>query len=372
VTGSVPERRVEMIEYFDPLDLKREMLRILHPDGRCEEGLKPNLSDETVLHLYREISFLRAADQRALSLQRQGRFGTYAPFIGQEAAQVGSAFALEKEDWVFPSFREMAACYMRGVPLKHIFVYWMGNEMGQRFPDDTRVFPISIPVGTQMLHAVGVAWAAKLQGEKICTLAYFGDGGTSEGDFHEAMNFAGVFQTPTIFLCQNNHYAISVPRKTQTASETLAQKALAYGFRGIQVDGNDLFAVYAATKEAREQAVSGGGPTFIEAVTYRLGPHTTADDPTKYRNEEEVEAWKPLDPLLRLRKYLGGKGLWNEDMEEQIAQDAKERMDKLVEESESFPEPSPREMFEYTFAELTPNLKEQMEDYLAFLKEKGE
>lgn len=359
-----------MIESFDPL--KGEMLRVLHPDGKCEEALKPDLSDEAVLELYKKMVFLRLADQKALALQRQGRMGTYAPFEGQEAAQVGSAIALGDEDWVFPSFREMAVYYIRGVPLKYIFAYWMGNELGQQFPVETSILPVSIPVGTHPLHAVGAGWAAKLKGEKISTIAYFGDGGTSEGDFHEAMNFAGVFRTPTIFFCQNNQYAISVPRNRQSASKTLAQKALAYGFSGIQVDGNDLFAVYAATKEARNKAASGGGPTMIEAVTFRFGPHTTADDPTKYREDEEVEAWRPRDPLLRLQKYLLGKERLNDDLEKEIRTEAQSMVNRVVEESEAFQEPKPEEIFEYTFESLTPNLQEQMQDYMSFLAEKGD
>lgn len=359
-----------MIENYDPL--KGEMLRILHPDGRLDEKLRPDLSDEAVLNLYGEMVFLRVADQRALALQRQGRFGTYAPYQGQEAAQVGSACALEEDDWVFPSFREMAVCYMRGVPIKYVYVYWMGNEMGHHFPENTRVFPISIPVGTHGLHAVGAAWAAKLRGEKVVTVAYLGDGATSEGDFHEAMNFAGVFQTPTIFFCQNNQYAISVPRKLQSASKTLAQKALAYGFPGVQVDGNDLLAVYAATKEAREKAVAGGGPTMIEAVTYRFGPHTTADDPTKYRTDEEMKEWKPLDPMLRLQRYLQGKGLWSEEVDKEMVKQSEEKVNQIVAEAESFTAPGLEDIFQYTFAELTPTLREQMDDYMAFLKEKGE
>ena len=359
-----------MIEEFDPL--KGKMLRILHPDGRCDEKLKPDLPDDTVQTLYRQMVLIRQADQRALSLQRQGRLGTYAPVQGQEAAQVGSAHALGENDWVFPSFREMGVCYMRGIPLKDIYLYWMGDERGQRVPEDVHVFPVSIPVGSHPPHAVGTSWAAKLQGDAICTVAYFGDGGTSEGDFHEAMNFAGVFQTPTIFFCQNNQYAISVPRKIQTAAKTLAQKAIAYGFGGIQVDGNDLFAVYAATREAREKAIAGGGPTMIEAVTYRFGPHTTADDPTKYRSDEELEEWKPLDPLLRLQKYLQVKGLWSEDLEVQIKEEAEKSVNQAVQEAEGVPEPKPEEFFQYAFAEMTPNLKEQMDDFLAFLGEKGD
>jgi pyruvate dehydrogenase E1 component alpha subunit len=359
-----------MIEKFDPL--KGKMLRILDPEGRLDEALRPELSDETVLDLYRKMVFLRVADRRALSLQRQGRFGTYAPFEGQEAAQVGSAFALEPADWIFPSFREMAAAYIRGLPLKNVFVYWMGNEMGQRVPDHVNVFPISIPVGTHPLHAVGAAWAARLRGERMCTLAYFGDGATSKGDFHEAMNFAGVFRTPTIFFCQNNQYAISVPRSLQTASKTLAQKAAAFGFPGIQVDGNDLFAVYAATREARERAVDGKGPTLIEAVTFRFGPHTTADDPTKYRTEEDVAAWRPLDPMVRLQKYLQAKDLWSEADEARFTREGNAMVDELVKEAEAFPEPRVEEMFAFTLAETPPALAAQRDAYLAFLRERGE
>jgi pyruvate dehydrogenase E1 component alpha subunit len=360
-----------MIEKFDPL--KGEMLQILSPEGRLtDESLKPDLSDETALELYKHMVIIRIADQRALTLQRQGRFGTYAPVIGQEAAQVGSGYALGKDDWVFPSFRETGVLYMKGVPFKDIFLYWMGNEEGQNVPADIQVFPVSVPVGTHPLHAVGAGWAARLRGEKICTIAYFGDGGTSEGDFHEAMNFAGVFQVPTIFFCQNNHYAISYPRKRQTAAKTLAQKAIAYGFPGIQVDGNDVLAVYAATQEARKRALSGQGATFIEAVTYRFGPHTTADDPTKYREDSEVQEWKKKDPLLRMQKYLQNKGLWSEETENKFKAEGESLVKKAVEEAEGVPPPRPEEIFKYTFAEMTPKLKEQMDDYLDFLKEKEE
>jgi pyruvate dehydrogenase E1 component alpha subunit len=357
-----------MIEKFDPL--KGEMLRILHPDGRLDESLRPDLSDEMIQSLYRHMVLIRLADQKALALQRQGRLGTYAPVIGQEAAQAGSAHALQKADWIFPSFRETGVLCLHGVPLRDIYLYWMGFEMGQKVPSGVNVFPIAVPVGTHPLHAVGAGYAAKLQKEKICTIAYFGDGATSEGDFHEAMNFAGVLNTPTIFFCQNNQYAISVPRKKQTASKTIAQKAIAYGFPGVQVDGNDLLAVYAATREARERAVSGSGPTFIEAVTYRFGPHTTADDPTKYREDAEVEEWKKLDPMLRLQKYLGGKGLWNEGLEAKWKMEAEKTLNQAIQEAEAVALPDPEEMFLYTFADLPPSLKEQMEDYLNFLKEK--
>ncbi len=357
-----------MIERFDPL--KGEMLRILHPDGRLEEGLRPDLSDERIRDLFQEILFIRMLDQKALSLQRQGRMGTYAPVQGQEAGQVGSAFALGKGDWVFPSFRETGVLYMRGVQVRDILLYWMGDERGAKVPEDVFVFPISVPVGTHPLHATGAAWAAKLRKENICTIAYFGDGATSEGDFHEAMNFAGVFQAPVIFFCQNNQYAISFPRKKQTASKTIAQKAVAYGFGGIQIDGNDLLAAYAAAREARERALAGGGPTLIEAVTYRFGPHTTADDPTKYRKEEEIEEWKSLDPVIRLEKFLAGKGLWDEGAEKSFRKEAEERINRAVQEAEAISPPAIEDIFRYTYSEMPSVLKEQLSDYLAFLKEK--
>jgi len=350
---------MSLTEEYHPL--KGKMFQMLKPDGTLQPGMKPPVSDEETVSLFKKMVFIRLADQRALMLQRQGRFGTYAPCWGQEACQVGSASMLRKEDWIFPAFRELAATLTMGVPLKTFFLYWMGNEMGSRAPEGINVMPVAIPVGTQPLHAVGVAWAAKLKGEKIVTLTYFGDGATSKGDFHEAMNLAGVFKTPTIFFCQNNQFAISVPRKMQTASATLAQKAVAYGFDGIQIDGNDLFAVMAATKEAVEKARSGGGPTFIEGVTFRFGPHTTADDPTKYRTDEEIEPWKPRDPFVRLRLYLKGKGLWNEEAEERATEEGQKQIDEAVKEAEAAPVPAPEDIFQYVFSEMTPPLKEQLE-----------
>ena len=356
-----------MIEKFDPL--KGEMLRILNPDGRLEENLHPGLSDEKIRELFQKVLFIRMLDRKALSLQRQGRMGTYAPVEGQEAGQVGSAFALGEEDWVFPSFRETGVLYLRGVPVRDILLYWMGDERGARFPEDVRVFPISVPVGTHTLHAVGAAWAARLRKEKTCTIVYFGDGATSEGDFHEAMNFAGVFQAPVIFFCQNNHYAISLPRKRQTAAKTIAQKAIAYGFEGVQIDGNDVPAAYAATREAREKALAGRGPTLIEAVTYRFGPHTTADDPTKYRKEEEIEEWKSRDPVIRLEKYLAGKGLWDKNREGEFRAEAEEKINRAVQEAEAVPPPAVEDIFRYTYSKMTRALEEQLNDYRAFLQE---
>ncbi len=354
-------REVLMSLFDDYHPLKGEMFQMLKPDGTLHPEMNPPLSDQEVFHLYQKMVFIRLADQRALMLQRQGRMGTYAPIWGQEACQVGSAVLLQKQDWIFPAFRELGATLMMGIPLQTIYLYWMGNEEGSRAPEGINVLPVSIPVGTHPLHAVGTAWAAKIRKERIVTVAYFGDGATSKGDFHEAMNFAGVFKTPTIFFCQNNQFAISVPRRIQTASETIAQKAIAYGLDGIQVDGNDLFAVYEATREAIEKARSGGGATLIEGVTYRFGPHTTADDPTKYRKEEEIEQWKPFDPLVRLKLYLNGKGLWNEDVEKRLMEESQREIDRAVKEAEAFPVPKAEEIFQYVYAEMTPPLKEQME-----------
>jgi pyruvate dehydrogenase E1 component alpha subunit len=355
-----PEGEImSLMEDYYPL--KGKMFQILKPDGTLQPGLKPPIDDKETLALYQKMVFVRLADQRGLLLQRQGRFGTYAPIWGQEACQIGSAYVLQKGDWVFPAFREIGATLMMGVALKDFMLYWMGNEMGSRAPEGINMMPVSIPVGTHIPQAVGTAWAAKLKGDKIVTVAYFGDGATSKGDFHEALNFAGVFKTPTIFFCQNNQFAISVPRSRQTASATIAQKAIAYGFDGIQVDGNDLFAVIAATKEAVGKARSGGGPTLIEGVTFRFGPHTTADDPTKYRTDEEIERWKPLDPMIRLKSYLKAKGLWSEEVETRMTEDAQKEIDQAVKDAEAVPAPTPKEVFEHVFAEMTPPLKEQLE-----------
>jgi len=227
--------------------------------------------------------------------------GTYAPLWGQEACQIAVA-ALGPEDWLVPAYRELGAMWLRGVPLPTIYRYWIGDERGSVWDEELRVLPVAIPVGSQALHAVGLAWAMKLRWEPAVVLVYFGDGATSEGEVLEAFNFAGVFQTPTVFFCSNNQFAISVPRKGQTAARTIAQKAVGFGFPGIQIYGNDLLAVYGAVREAAERARAGQGPTLIEALTYRLGPHTTADDPTRYRDDAEVQQMKPFDPLLRVRK----------------------------------------------------------------------
>lgn len=336
---------------MESFNIKR--LDILDEKGNADKSLMPSLSDSEIKRIYELLILSRTFDQRALALQREGRMGTYASILGQEASQIGSAFALEKSDWIFPSFREMGVYITIGYPIHMLFQYWSGDERGMRSPDDLNIFTLSVPVGTQIPHAVGAAMAAKYKKDKTATICYFGDGGTSKGDFHEGFNMAGVFKLPVVFICQNNQWAISVPREKQTASKTLAQKALAYGFEGIQVDGNDVFAVYKATKEAVDKARRGDGPTFIECFTYRMGDHTTADDAARYRTREELEAWKPKDPILRLKLFMEKNGLWTEEYQSGLEEKSKTVIDEAVKMAESIEPQNPKDMFAYTYEKLT-------------------
>lgn len=350
-----------MIDIFDEYHpLKGKTLCILDQDGTFNEKLDPNFSNDRLRGFYRWMVYARVADQKALNLQRQGRMGTYAPVFGQEAIQIGAASAMEPDDWLFPSYRELVAAMIRGLPLSNTYLYWMGSEEGSRTPDGVRVFPNAVPVGTHILHAMGAAWAAKLKGEKFAVVAFFGDGATSEGDFHEALNFAGVFKTPNVFICQNNQYAISVPVTRQTGAPTIAQKAIAYGFDGIRIDGNDVFASYVATRAALDKAHSGGGPTLIEAVTFRLGAHTTADDPGRYRTDADVEPWLKREPLVRLEKFLRDRGVIDDEFAERVKSESEAEVEKAVEAAESMPPPTPADMFEYMYDEMPPALKEQL------------
>ncbi|MBI4528585.1 MAG: pyruvate dehydrogenase (acetyl-transferring) E1 component subunit alpha [Deltaproteobacteria bacterium] len=342
-----------------------EWLQILDEEGICDEELRPPVTEQQIQKLYQWMVLARTLDEKAFKLQREGRLGTYASILGQEAAQVGSALALQPSDWMFPSFREPGVSIVRGLPLRMILQYWSGDERGSLIPEELNDFPITIPVGTHIPIATGAAWAARTKGDPIAVICYFGDGATSKGDFHESFNFAGVFSLPIVYVCQNDHWAISVPLSRQTAAETLAQKALAYGFGGIQVDGNDIFAVYKATDEALVRARAGQGPTFIECVTYRIGDHTTADDATRYRSQEEVEAWKKKDPIERLQKYMVKRGLWDIAYAQKIFSEAKEKVEQAVKELEATPAPDPRDIFRYTFHELTDELREQMEHCLS-------
>jgi pyruvate dehydrogenase E1 component alpha subunit len=332
-----------------------EHLSILDSEGNLDTALEPKLTDTDLRSLYRAMLLARRLDERMVRLQRQGRIGTFAPTKGQEAAQIGSIFSLRPTDWMVPSFRETAAMIWRGWPIEKLLLFFAGHLEGGQPAPDQHDLPITIPVATQLPHAVGLAYAAQYRGDDVVVMAYFGDGATSEGDFHEAMNFAGVWHVPVIFICQNNQWAISVPLKKQTHSRTIAQKALAYGLPGLQVDGNDVLAVYAAAREAVERARAGDGPTLIECVTYRLGVHTTADDPTKYRSEAEVAMWEQKDPLTRFRAYLEKRNLLEEGLEQRVDEEIAEAIRRF----ESTPSADPLVMFDHAYAELPPDVQAQ-------------
>lgn len=328
-------------------------LTIMNEAGETDEALMPDLDETEIRRMHELLVLARTFDERALALQREGRIGTYPPILGQEAAQVGSAFALHPGDWVFPSFREMGVHLTLGYPIHQLFQYWAGDERGLRTPAELNIFPICVSVGTQIPHGVGAAMAARYRRDPVAVCTYFGDGATSKGDFHEGFNLAGTFRLPIVFICQNNQWAISIPLKEQTATTTLAQKAIAYGFEGVQVDGNDIFAVYRATRAALEKARSGGGPTFIECLTYRLGDHTTSDDATRYRPPAEVAAWQERDPLLRLERFMARRGLWDETAGRNMKAQATALIDAAVRAMEEIPPAAPADMFDFTAAVLS-------------------
>lgn len=346
-----------------------EYLSILDAGGEVDTELMPDLDEGQLQHMYRMMLLSRRFDERLLALQRRGQIGTFAPVKGQEASQIGIMAAIEKDDWLIPAFRESAAAIYRGASLAGLFILQAGYNEGGRIPDDHNDLPLAVPVGTQMLHAVGIAYAIQYRKKQQVTVTFFGDGATSEGDFHEAMNFAGVFTTPTIFVCQNNQWAISTPRAKQTKAKTLAQKAFAYGVPGLQVDGNDVFAVYAAAQEAVERARAGNGSTLIECVTYRLSVHTTADDPTKYRSEEEVEEWEKRDPLVRLQEYVIEQDVLSKKDIEALEEDIKEEISQAWHEAQAEMEEmgDPIDMFDYVYAERPPYLEEQRKAFQQFL-----
>ena len=342
-----------------------DAIRVLDESGRVVDGASlPDLDDDGFVDLYRGMRLIRHFDERAVRLQRQGRMGTFPPLRGQEAAQIGSAAALGDDDWVFPSYREHGVAYVMGMPLKRTLQYWMGDARGNRPPAGLNLFPIAVPIATQIPHATGAALAATYRDEvDRAFVAYFGDGATSEGDFHEGLNFAGVFDVPAVFFCNNNQWAISVPRDRQTAAETLAQKAGAYGFAGVQVDGMDPLAVYAVTEaalaKAKDPADGERRPTLIEAVQYRFGAHTTADDPSAYRSAAEVEAWERRDPVPRLESFLVETGRLDAEAIDAIEVDVAEEVGAAIEAAEGEARPQPSAVFEDVYGEPTPRLIEQ-------------
>ncbi len=343
-------------------------IAVLKEDGTTVKSRDPGFDDETVLRIHRWLVAARAFDERALNLQRQGRIGFFAPAIGQEAAQVGSALAVDDRDWLFPAYRELAVALVRGMPMLALAGQLFGNQAdvnkGRQMPNhygyrDINFVTPSSPIGTHIIHAAGWAVAERMKGGDGVAVTYFGDGATSSNDFHTGMNFAGVYQAPVIFLCQNNGWAISLPVERQTAAETLADKALGYGVPGVRVDGNDVLAMYTATKEAVERARRGEGPTFIEALTYRMGPHSSSDDPTRYRSTQEVAGWQLRDPLLRFRRYLEQRGIWDDQKEEALWADVREEIAEAVKAAEAA-EPVPvSSLFDDIYETPTPQLEAQ-------------
>ena len=341
-----------------------DLVRVLDDDGGVV-GDVPDLTDDEFVEMYRLMKLARHFDERAVSLNRQGRMGTYPPLSGQEGAQVGSALAMDDDDWLVPSYREHAAAVSKGLPLRDTLLYWMGDERGDQIPEDMNIFTVAVPIASQIPHATGMAWAHKLQSDSVdqAVVCHFGDGATSEGDFHEGLNFAGVFDTPNVFFCNNNQWAISVPRDRQSASDTLAQKAQAYGFEGVQVDGMDPLAVYQVTREALQKAKNPEAgqprPTMIEAVQYRYGAHTTADDPTVYREDEEVQRWREKDPIPRLESFLREQGILDDDRVAAIQSSVEREVADAIDAAESYGDPDPQSMFANVYEQQTPELQRQ-------------
>lgn len=328
--------------------------------------LMPNLSDDQLRDLMRKMVFTRVWDQRAISLNRQGRLGFYAPVAGQEATMIGSESALDKEDFILPSYRDIPQMVWHGFPMYQAFLYSRGHIHGGQIPEGVNVLMPQIIIASQCAQATGVAMGYKLRGEKRVAINYFGDGATSQGDFYEGMNFAGVYKLPAIFFCQNNGYAISVPFEKQTAAENIAVKAQAAGIASARVDGMDILAVYKAVQDAKERGISGEGATLIEALTYRYGPHTMAgDDPTRYRQGEEQSEWEQRDPLIRFRKFLENKGLWNEKDEEAVIEEAKQAVAEAIKKADEYPKMKVTELIDVMFETLPDYLETQKAEYAA-------
>ncbi|HEX6594071.1 MAG TPA: pyruvate dehydrogenase (acetyl-transferring) E1 component subunit alpha [Bacillota bacterium] len=349
------------------MDKKFPIKQIMDGKGNVlDSSYDSQLDEQLLLRMYRHMFRIRTFDRKAIHLQRQGRIGTYPPFEGQEASQVGSALALEDGDWMFPTYRDHGATLTFGANMVRTLLYWNGRVEGCVPPAGKHIFPAAVPIATQIPHAVGASWAEKKKGTDRVAIAYFGDGATSEGDFHEGLNFASVFQTPTIFFNQNNGYAISVPIERQMNSETIAQKGIAYGMRSVRVDGNDCLIVYFETKKAVHLARKGKGPTLIEAVTWRKGAHTTADDPTKYRTENQGKRF--IDPLLRLEHLMKKRDCWDEQTIQNIHTECHDEVEAAVKQMEKYPAAKVDDLFDYLYADLPRQLIEQKEAYVESLR----
>jgi pyruvate dehydrogenase E1 component alpha subunit len=342
------------------LEIAIEHVSILDEQGDFDAALgKDLIPDEDAVRLYEHMAISRHLDEVAFKLQRSGRMGTYPQNMGQEATSTGAAYALRNDDWLVTAYRENPGLFWRGLPPELILLHWMGDERGNQIPEGLYITPISIPIGTHMLHAAGLAWAAKYRGEDRIACTFFGDGATSEGDFHEAANFAANLNLPVIFFCQNNGWAISVPTCVQCSAPTIAQRGVAYGMDVVQCDGNDIFAVVKVMKDAIKRARENKRPTFIEALTYRLGDHTTADDARRYRDAAELESWKGRDPIVRLGRYLRKKKLWDDAKEAALQERAKEEVTAIVKRAETIAAPDKADFFNHMYAELGEELRTQ-------------
>jgi len=345
--------------------------RFLDPDGNPVEELPEVFRNASALiPLYHAMVLTRIFDRKAIALQRTGQLGTYASPLGQEAIGVGVAHAMRPEDVLFPSYRDYAAQFVRGVKLTEILLYWGGDERGMNFETPREDFPICVPVGSHTCHAVGVAYAFKYRREPRVAVAILGDGASSKGDFYESINIAGVWKLPVVFLINNNQWAISVPRAAQSAAETLAQKGIAAGIPGEQVDGNDVIAVQQVSTAAIDRARAGGGPSLIECLTYRLGDHTTADDAARYRDGREVEEQWQCEPLKRLKAYLTRVGAWDEAREEALQNECTREIDEAVRRYQAIPPQPPESMFDYLYETLPAAFAEQRGEVAAAV-EKG-
>ena len=346
------------------LDVGSEPIQLVAPDGAPtrESRFRRHLPPETLTWLYESMVVTRELDTEFVNLQRQGELALFASCRGQEAAQVGATGCLRKTDWLFPQYRELGAFLMRGIAPGHLGAVWRGRWHGGLGFTDKCVAPMAIPIGTHGLHGVGAAMAAQRLGEDSVTVVFMGDGATSEGDAHEALNLASVFNAPCVFFVQNNQWAISVPLEKQMAAPSLAHRAIGYGMPGLRVDGNDVLACYAVMEEAATRARAGGGPTFIEAVTYRMGPHTTSDDPTRYRDDDEVEHWRTRDPIDRFRAHLQRIGVWTDRVEQRVAHRSQRMRAELRESVINEPDVDVAEVFDTVYHRITPDLARQRDE----------
>ena len=342
--------------------MKPKLIQYLDEKGNADEKAVADITEEQMFKMYRLMNLTRLWNDKALSLQRQGRMGTLASVRGQEASNIGMAMPLQAGDWFLPAFREYGALFTLGIPMKDQFMYWGGDERGARVPDNLKIANTCITVGAHLTHAVGIAIAAKIKGEKSMALSSSGDGSTSQGDFHESLNMAAVFKAPVVFVIQNNHWAISLPFEKQTATETIAEKAAAYAVDGVRVDGNDVFAVYKTVKKYADRAREEYKPALIELVTYRMGDHTTSDDATRYRKPEIIAEWEKKDPIDRLRLFLMNHHGWTDEKETKFLEELNAEVEKAVKDYESVEQPDPTNMFKYIYSEMPWHLKEQMEE----------